>query len=229
MNQYNRSLGQNVFWEVREGILLGKYKKEEELRETAIGEAMGVSRTPVREALRQLELEGLVNIIPNKGTYVVGLSMQDMQDICEMRFLLERMCVKRAALIISDNQLEKLEEVIYLSEFHLKKSNMKQVAELDGIFHTFIYESCGSKMLEHALGDYLYYLKQVRRIGYECFGRAADSIEEHRGILNALIAHDGELAEKTAGLHIRNAINNINNYGWDKIITENGGHENGKD
>lgn len=229
MKQYNRSLGQNVFWEVREGILLGKYKKEEELRETAIGKAMGVSRTPVREAMRQLELEGLVNIIPNKGAYVVGLSTQDMQDIYEMRFLLEGMCARRAALSISENQLEKLEEVIYLSEFHLRREHIEQVAELDGIFHTFIYESCGSKMLEHALGDYLYYLKQVRKAGLACSGRAIRSIEEHRSILNAIKAHDGDLAEKAAGLHIRNTINNIKDYGWDKIITENGGHENGKD
>lgn len=85
MSEDNHSLGQRVFHRIREDILAGKYKKNEELKEKTIGEELGVSRTPVREALRQLELEGLVTIIPNKGAYVVGLSVEDIQDIYEIR------------------------------------------------------------------------------------------------------------------------------------------------
>lgn len=96
MSQYEKeessdrySLRGKVFHQLREDILSGHYKEHEELREMAISEEMGVSRTPVREALRQLELEGLVSIIPNKGAYVTGITRKDVEDIYAIRSLLE--------------------------------------------------------------------------------------------------------------------------------------------
>ena len=85
MGEDNYSLSSRVFHTIRENILSGKYATDEELKEKNIGEELGVSRTPVREALRQLELEGLVTIIPNKGAYVVGISKKDIQDIYEIQ------------------------------------------------------------------------------------------------------------------------------------------------
>ena len=82
MEEYKEySLSGRVFQKLREDILKGNYKENDELREITIGKELGVSRTPVREALRQLELEGLVKIIPNKGTYVTGISAKDVEDI----------------------------------------------------------------------------------------------------------------------------------------------------
>src|SRR5574344_1233827 len=86
------SLQGRVFSRLREGILTGRYAKDEELKEVTIGTELGVSRTPVREALRQLELEGLVKIIPNKGAYVIGIRSKDVKDIYEMRAKLEGLC-----------------------------------------------------------------------------------------------------------------------------------------
>src|SRR5699024_4318732 len=101
-----------------------------ELREAGIGEELGVSRTPVREALRQLELEGLVTIIPNKGAYVTGISLKDVHDIYMIRSMLEGLCARWATRYITEEQIEELEEVILLSEFHLKrKSADKKGAE----------------------------------------------------------------------------------------------------
>ena len=97
MGEDNYSLSSRVFHTIRENILSGKYATDEELKEKNIGEELGVSRTPVREALRQLELEGLVTIIPNKGAYVVGISKKDIQDIYEIRSRLEGLCAKWAA------------------------------------------------------------------------------------------------------------------------------------
>ena len=81
----NYSLRGRVFQKIREDILSGKYKEHEELKEVAIGEELGVSRTPVREAFRQLELEGLIQIIPNKGAYVTGITAKDVKDIYMIR------------------------------------------------------------------------------------------------------------------------------------------------
>ena len=89
MEEYqDHSLGSRVFQKIRDNILNGTYKENDELRETAIGKELGVSRTPVREALRQLELEGLVTIIPNRGAYVSGISHKDIWDIYKIRSML---------------------------------------------------------------------------------------------------------------------------------------------
>ena len=90
MEEYqDHSLGSRVFQKIRDNILNGTYKENDELRETAIGKELGVSRTPVREALRQLELEGLVTIIPNRGAYVSGISHKDIWDIYKIRSMLK--------------------------------------------------------------------------------------------------------------------------------------------
>ena len=90
------SLRGRVYSKLRDDILSGKYSEHEELRELAIGEELGVSRTPVREAFRQLELEGLIQIIPNKGAYVTGITEKDVKDIYMIRSLLEGLCARWA-------------------------------------------------------------------------------------------------------------------------------------
>lgn len=104
-----------------------------------------VSRTPVREALRQLELEGLVHIIPNKGAFVEGVTLQDVKDIYEIRTLLEGLCARWAAERITQEQLEELEEIVFLSDFHYSKENWDQILELDNRFHEMVYEACSKQ------------------------------------------------------------------------------------
>ena len=151
MGEDNYSLSSRVFHTIRENILSGKYATDEELKEKNIGEELGVSRTPVREALRQLELEGLVTIIPNKGAYVVGISKKDIQDIYEIRSRLEGLCAKWAADKITKEQLDELDENIYLSDFHVAKGNSEQVVELDNRFHEILYNASDSKELKLSL------------------------------------------------------------------------------
>lgn len=157
------SLRGRVFHKLREDILSGKYKENVELREAAIGEEMGVSRTPVREAFRQLELEGLLQIIPNKGAYVTGITVKDVKDIYAIRSLLEGLCARWATENISREQMEEMEENIYLSEFHAGKGHAEQLAELDNRFHDILYEASNSKMLEHVLREFHEYVLRVRK------------------------------------------------------------------
>lgn len=218
MSEDNHSLGQRVFHRIREDILSGKYKKNEELKEKTIGEELGVSRTPVREALRQLELEGLVTIISNKGAYVVGFSVEDIQDIYEMRSVLEGLCARRAASRVTKEQLEELEENLFLTEFHVEKGHAEQVVELDTRFHEILYEACQSKVLEHALRDYHHYLERVRKVTLASKKRSIESNNEHKQILEALKERDAKKAEAYANQHILNTIKNIDTCGWDKIV-----------
>ena len=213
MGEDNYSLSSRVFHTIRENILSGKYETDEELKEKSIGEELGVSRTPVREALRQLELEGLVTIIPNKGAYVVGISQKDIRDIYEIRSRLEGLCARWAAENITKEQLDELEENIYLSDFHSTKGNSEQVVELDNRFHEILYNASGSKELRHILTDFHHYVQRVRKITLAAQERAISSNDEHRKIVEALKVHDADLAEKLANAHMMNTIRNMDNHG----------------
>ena len=203
------SLRGRVFTKIRDDILNGVYKEHEELKEARIGKELGVSRTPVREALRQLELEGLVQIIPNKGAYVVGISDKDVRDIYILRSRLEGLAARWAVDHITKEQLEEMEEVIYLAEFHAARGHMEQMAELDNQFHHTLYRACDSKMLEHLLNDYHEYLLRVRKKALSSIDRGTASNKEHRSIMEAIRAGNADLAERLASEHMKNAYANM--------------------
>ena len=220
MEEYqDHSLSSRVFQKIRDGILEGKYKEHDELRENTIGKELGVSRTPVREALRQLELEGLVTIIPNKGAYVTGISTKDVRDIYMIRSLLEGLCARLATEYITEEQLDALEEVILLSEFQMKKgsgSNVDQVAALDGKFHAILYEACDSRILSHTLKDFHKYVLMARKLSIVSEERARKSIREHKQILRAIRDKDADLAEQLANEHILHVMQNLKKQGFDE-------------
>ena len=214
------SLRGRVFNRLREDILSGKYAEHEELKEVAIGEEMGVSRTPVREAFRQLELEGLIQIVPNKGAYVTGITAKDVQDIYRIRSLLEGLCARLATENITREQLEEMEENIYLADFHASKGHLDQMAELDNRFHDILYEACDSKMLEHTLRDYHQYVLRVRQKTLATNTRGRASNEEHRQIMEAIKEKDADRAEQLANRHILNAYDNMVKNGLYEVYGE---------
>lgn len=207
------SLRGRVFHRVREDILSGKYADNEELKEATIGAELGVSRTPVREALRQLELEGLVSIIPNKGAYVTGISQKDTHDIYVIRSYLEGLAARWACERITEAEIEEIEEIVYLTDFHARKKHYEQIVELDNKFHASIYKASGSKILEHELTKFHHYVERIRKKSLARVERAVKSNEEHAKILEALRNRDGELAEKLAHEHIIQTILNMNKQG----------------
>ena len=190
MGEEGYSLSGRVFHTIRENILSGKYKCDEELKEKTLGDELGVSRTPVREALRQLELEGLVRIIPNRGAFVEGITKEDVKDIYEIRARLEGLCAKWAADRITKDQIAELEENIFLVEFHAKKENYAQILELD----------------------------RVLKITLSMPDRVVKSNDEHKKIVEALKQHNAKEAELLATSHMLNTIENMDNYGWDNLL-----------
>lgn len=207
------SLPSMVFRKIKEDILNGRYKENEELREATLGKELGVSRTPVREALRQLQLEGLVEIIPNRGAFVKGITAKDVEDIYNIRARLEGLCAQMAVRFISKEQLDHLTEIILLAKFYEKQEDYAHLAAMDSQFHEVLYEACGSKMLQNLLTDYHQYVHRVRRHSLEHHERAEKSTLEHEGILNAIRMKDAELADELATKHILNTIQNIKQYG----------------
>lgn len=218
MEEYQEhSLSNRVFQKIRDNILNGVYKEQDELRENTIGKELGVSRTTVREALRQLELEGLVTIVPNKGAYVTGITAKDVRDIYTVRSLLEGLCARWATEHITEEQLDELEEIVLLTEFHMKKeghNNTEQIAILDGRFHAVLYEASNSRILGHVLTVFHRYVQMARKSSIVSEERARKSIREHKQILRAIRDKDADLAEQLANEHILHVIQNLKKQGF---------------
>lgn len=221
MEEYQEhSLSSRVFQKIRDNILNGTYKEQDELRENTLGKELGVSRTPVREALRQLELEGLVTIVPNKGAYVTGITAKDVKDIYIARSLLEGLCARWATENITEEQLDELDEIVLLSEFHVKKeghNSVEQLAILDGRFHAVLYEASDSRILSHVLTDFHKYVQRARRTSIVSEERGRKSIREHKQILRAIRDKDADLAEQLANEHIMHVIQNLRKQGFTQI------------
>ena len=212
------SLRGRVFQSIREDILSGRYEQNTELKEAAIGAELGVSRTPVREALRQLELEGLVTIIPNRGAYVNMITAKDVQDIYVIRSMLEGLCARWATQSITAEQLDSMEETLCLSEYHTSKKNYEKLYELDSLFHEQLYEAGGSRILNHILSDFHDYVKMVRKVTISASGRSVTSTEEHRAIFEAIKEKDPDKAEALAKEHVKHTIESIQAYGLERIL-----------
>lgn len=212
MTTEKSSLRDQVFQKLRKDILTGHYRQGDELVEAAVGKELGVSRTPVREAFRQLELEGLVEVIPHRGTFVNGISAKDIHDIYSIRSRLEGLCAGWAARYRNQEELEKLEETVYLSKFHAEKEHYEQVFELDSRFHEILYEASHSKILAHTLSDFHQYVQKARKLSIASRTRSRKTNEEHQAILEAIRIQDETRAEELATCHIMNTIHNLEQF-----------------
>lgn len=218
MTSSGSSLRGKVYQSIRDEILSGAYQEGEELVEASLGEKLGVSRTPVREALRQLALEDLVNIIPNKGAFVKGIAAEDVEDIYIIRSKLEGLCARWAAKRVTEEELAAMEEVICLSEFHAQREHYERVYEQDTHFHELLYEACHSRMLSALLSQYHQYVQKVRKLTIQNHRRSTMSSDEHKGILDAIRDQDEDRAERLATQHILNTMENLKQYDIDTLL-----------
>ncbi len=202
------SLRGRVYNQLREDILMGKYKAGDELKECTLGDEYGVSRTPVRDAFHQLELEGLITIVPNKGAVVDGITAKDVVDIYEIRSRLEGLAARWACVNISREQLETMEENLYMSDFQDSKGHFDKVTELDSEFHELMYEASGSKRLEHILKDFHQYVYSIRKMSIAVADRGRISNNEHKQIADAIKNNKPDEADMLAHNHIMNALDN---------------------
>lgn len=205
----SNSLRSRIFNHIQGDILNGVYEPGESLTETRLSEELGVSRTPVREALRQLELEGLVQSIPNKGVIVKGVSPQDINDIYTIRMLIEGLAARWAAEKITPRGIEELKEAVELEEFYTMKNNTGQLLQFDTRFHDIIYRACKSKPLMHILSTFHNYVRKARKMSMSSPKRAMEVLEEHKAILQAIIEKDAAKAERLATEHVKNASENL--------------------
>ncbi len=203
------NLTERVYQKLRESILSGKYAEGAALTELGIAKALDVSRTPVREALHQLEQEELVELRPNRGAIVKGITIDDIRDIYEIRSLIEGLAAARVAEQAAPEELDQLEETLDLTQFYLERENYEKLESMDGRFHQQLYEMCRSRMLRRILKDLHNYVGRSRGASLKTEGRAQESIKEHRRVLEAMRAHDPELAKEYMTQHVLNTRTNL--------------------
>ena len=193
-----------VFETLRDAIITQVLKPGERLMEIQLADEMGVSRTPVREAIRKLELEGLVVMVPRKGAYVAGVSMKDIHEVYELRSALEALAVTLAAERITDDELEALERQL-LKEAEEKDDDLDNIVYIDATLHDMIYQAAHNQRLVQFIGILQEQLQRFRAASLSKPGRSKTALEEHKQIVDALAERNGELAAKLAKDHIENA------------------------
>ena len=203
------SLADQVFEHLESDILSGKYSRGEILTESRLSTELGVSRTPIREALRRLEQEHIIEET-GKGSVVIGITDKDLEDIYLIRIQLEGMVASLAAKNCEDTEkLDKLKEALELQEFYLNKKDADQIKHMDNRFHNRLYELSGSMVFYDTLLPLHKKVQKYRKASVESNSRASASVEEHRKIFEAVKNGDSDLAFKYASEHAQNAFNHI--------------------
>ena len=203
MNSY-LPLRDVVFNTLREAILKGDLKPGERLMELQLASKLGVSRTPIREAIRMLEQEGLAVTTPRKGAEVAKMTLKDMEDVLEIRDALDELAVRIACQKISDEQLRQLEDMKELFEKSTQTGNVKKIAEADVTFHDVIYEATGNPKLVTLLNNLR---EQVYRYRVEYIKDPKNYptlIAEHEAILESLKNRDVKNAVEAMHVHVAN-------------------------
>jgi len=204
------SLADQVYERLEGEILGGKYQRGEIVTELQLCAELGVSRTPVREALRRLLQEHLIEETP-KGTMILGVVRKDFEDMSAIRLRIEGLAVRGFIENITDESLGLLREAVELQEFYLNKSDPHHIRAQDTRFHLLIYQHCGSTILRDTLAPLHNKVQKYRRLSIEQSGRAERSVREHREIYNAIAAKDADLAERLMNEHVGNAMATIIN------------------
>lgn len=200
-----KPLREIVFDTLRDAIINQVLKPGERLMEIQLAEEMGVSRTPVREAIRKLELEGFVVMVPRKGAYVAGISMKDITEVFEIRAALEVLATGLAAQRITDEELEEMERHLVKETEETEANNLRSIVAIDTTFHDLIYKAARNQKLLQIVNNLQEQLHRFRSASLARPGRGKVALEEHRKIVEALASRDITLVEKLAKRHIEKA------------------------
>ncbi len=200
-----KSMRELVLTELRNAIFTRSIKPGDRLVETSIANSMGISRTPVREALRQLESEGLAINIPRKGTIVKGICVEDAKEIYDIREVLEGLAAKGACLHISRIEIRELRQIIREMDQCIKNDDEERYVDVHNRYNRIIIDACKNKRLIDQMESIYEYLKSLRRISLLTAERKLDALREHIEIVDAIELGNEEDAERLTRTHVRRA------------------------
>ncbi|MBO5638362.1 MAG: GntR family transcriptional regulator [Oscillospiraceae bacterium] len=207
MEHRSISIADQIFDQLERDILAGKYARGEVISELGLSKQLGVSRTPIREAIRRLEQEDFLEE-SGRGAVVVGISREDMEDMYEIRSQIEGLAARRAALNVTEEELRAMRDALDLQRFYVEKNgenSSDQIKNQDSEFHRLFYRSSGSKSYYNTLFSLHKRMTKFRKASVSKQSRAMQSHQEHEEIYAALAAHDPDAAEKAALAHVTNA------------------------
>ena len=204
------NLSNSLFHQLRTDILQGKLKPGEKLTEQRICQEYVVSRTPVREAFQKLENDGLIETIPNRGAFVVGVSDRDISDMYELRRAYEELAVRWAIERITEEEFEQLKEAYEFMEFYTMKKDIPKMLNINMQFHQIIYNAAHNRMLLHTLTNFQVYTKQRRGEKTYADNYLEEVLAEHQEIFQAFVDRDAEAGAAAVGRHLENAKKRAN-------------------
>ena len=206
----NILLADRVYERLEDDIIFGRYAPGQVLTELGLAEELGVSRTPVREAMRRLTQERLIaDGDSGKGSVVLGITKEDVRDIMNIRLRLEGLASYYAALNITPEGLEELKHIVELQNFYTEKQDAGHIKEMDDQFHVEICRQSGRQVLADTLIPLHKRIQKYRRASIENPTRSVAIDAEHRKIYEAIAAHDAEAAAKLTEEHTRHAMASI--------------------
>lgn len=208
LNDY-QPLREVIFNTLKEAIISGELKPGERLMEVRLAEKMGVSRTPVREAIRKLELDGLVEMYPRKGAHVAELSVKNIIDVLEIRASLDGLATSLAAERIKDEEIKSLDQILSQFKSCAKKDNLQGTIKKDVEFHDLIYSASGNDKLIQIVCKLREQIQRFRVIYLKDYSSHEVLIKEHQDIYEAISKRDGEKARIYAQKHIKKQEENI--------------------
>ena len=203
-NYKSTSLADQVFDKLENDIIQGVYARGELLTELKLVEQLGVSRTPIREALRRLEQERLIEDT-GKGSRVLGITEEDLQDIMNIRERIEGLAAYYAAKNITPEGLAELTHIVDLQEFYFSKRDKEHLRQVDDQFHDMICTLSKRSVIADTLIPLMRKTRRYRRVAIDNWERTTNTMNEHRKMYEAIASGNAELAEELATAHIVSA------------------------
>ena len=203
-----KSLRDKAYYSIKNGIITFQYKPGATLPEEQLCKELGISRTPIREALKELQYKGLVRTIPGKGAFVAELSVQDIHEAFFLRQVLEVAALRVTIQNYREDDLKPLKELFSTSlDKKLNQNDYEALFQSDISLHNFIVKTAGNRRLTEFVANLGDQIERIRRTSARVPGRMEISLQEHRNILNAIVKRDGENAEKLLVAHLENVKN----------------------
>ena len=195
------SLADQVFEKLENDIIQGVYPRGEILTELKLVEQLGVSRTPIREALRRLEQERLIEDT-GKGSRVLGITMEDLEDIMNIRERIEGLAAYYAALNITPEGLKELTHIVDLQEFYFSRQDKEHLRQVDDAFHDLICTLSKRSVISDTLMPLMRKTRRYRRVAIDNWERTTRTMNEHKKIYEAIASGNAELAQELSTAHI---------------------------
>lgn len=193
-----------VFKTLRQAILKGDMQPGERLMEIQLANKLGVSRTPIREAMRKLELEGLVVMTPRKGAEVAGITEKNLRDVLEVRKALEELAIEITCKKINEDEIEELSKAEVAFRAAVEKGDVMQIAQMDEGFHDIIFKATGNDRLMQMLGNLREQMYRFRLEYIKDLDKRKLLVEEHKKILDSIAQKNAKEAKRAIAEHIDN-------------------------